>query len=711
MNSSDRGLALPTRILFADDERSVRDAVARTLRGRGMIVDLAIDGAEALTLAREFPYAVVATDYRMPGISGLELVQSLQKIRPDATFVIITGALEAVEGLGQLTQVHSVIPKPWTENGLVAAIEAGVRDAQKRQAKRSGSSAAFAAVGGQYVLLVEDNDLDALMLGRSIELVAPGEFRLVRARSLAEARRFLQCREYSAVLADLGLPDASGLDTLSGILGVAPDTPILVITGADDKTLATQAVRAGAQDYLLKGNYEPDAVLRSMRYAVERKRIELRLSELAHYDPLTGLANRALMAEREKRAIPRAARSGRSVALLAVDLDHFKVINDTHGHDVGDGVLVEVARRLSASIRSEDTVARIGGDEFVILLEDLEDADGARRVAQRIHNAFATPMLIEGKELTTSPSVGIALFPDDAGNLGELQRHADAALYEAKQSGRNSYRFFSRELQNRARQRLELERDLAGALAAGQFHLVYLPDVDVRSGIVRGYQALLRWNRGPGEPLLAREFLHVLDESAEIVRVGQWVIERVCADVTLASLAVGMRLSISVSERLLASTDFVATVEGALRSHGIEGERIEIELTELSLSAHFAEVRSKLTHLASLGVSVAVDGYGAGRSSILELADLPIRTLKLDESFLIEIEGGRRQAALSATLRVAAALGWSVVATGVDTRSQLDIVQSLGCPRAQGRYWGDTVRSPGFSRRAEATPAATKAST
>jgi len=683
-----------SRILFADDDPTVRDAVARTLRKQGLLVDLAVDGAEALSLALEFPYAVIATDYRMPGISGIELVQKLQGIRPDATFVIITGALDAVAGLGRSTQIHAVVSKPWTDEGLVSIIERGVRDAQRRRAGRLGSSASFPAIGGQFVLLVEDNDLDALMLERSVELVAPGEFRFVRARSLAEATRYLHTRAYSAVLADLGLPDSKGLDTLTGIHGASPDTPILVITAADDKSQAMQAVRAGAQDYLLKGDYEPEAVLRAMRYAVERKRIELRLSDLAHYDPLTGLANRLLLTERQKRAVTRAERSGQRVALLAVDLDHFKAINDTCGHEVGDAVLVEVARRLSVSTRCEDTVARMGGDEFVVLLEDLENADGARRVAQRIQNAFATPIVIDGKELSTTPSVGIALFPDDAADLGELQRHADAALYEAKHAGRNAYRFFSSDLQARAGRRRQLEAELAGALAAGQYHLAYLPEIDLRTGATSGYEALLRWNRPGGEAVSAADFLHVLDESGELVRVGEWVLAQACAATALLPYDSNIRISINVSGRELASPGFVDAVANVLRSSNTRGERIEIELTESTIATHFSHAQSKLPRLAALGVSIAVDGYGGGRSSLLELAQLPIRTIKLHESFLADIDAERQRAALTAIVKVAVALGWSVVAKRVESPEQLALLQSIGCPRAQGRLWGGPVGSP-----------------
>jgi diguanylate cyclase (GGDEF)-like protein len=683
----------PTRVLFADDDGAVRKAVARTLRRHGMIVDLAVDGTEALSLAREFPYAVVATDYRMPGLSGLQLVRALRLIRPDASYVIVTGAHDALEELASATGVYSVVPKPWTDDGLVTVIEAGMRDAARRRTRRAGISDSFMAVGGQFVLLLEDNDLDALLLDESIGLVAPKEFRIVRARTLAEARKHLQRRAYSAILADLGLPDASGLATLAGLLAVSPDTPVLVITGSDDESLGRRAVSGGAQDYLLKGTYDPEVVLRAIHYAVERKRIELRLSDLAHYDALTGLANRALMCERQKHALARAARSAHHVALLAIDLDHFKVVNDTHGHDMGDALLVEVARRLSASTRSEDTVARIGGDEFVVLLEDLETADGARRVGQRIRNAFATPIVIDGKELQTTPSVGIALFPDDAANLGELQRHADVALYEAKHAGGNAYQFFSRELQDRAEERLELERNLVGALAAGAFHVEYLPVVDVQSGATCGYEALLRWSRGKGELLPAHSFLKALDESGEIILVGEWVLAQVCADAAVLPRGSGIRLSINISARELANPGFVAIVEEALRSSGVDGGRLEIELPEIALSTHLADARSKLPRLAALGVTTAVDGYGAACSSILELAELPISTLKLDHAFIAEINPGRRRESLSAILAVARSLGWCVVAKCVETREQLELLHSLGCPRAQGRFLSSTVRS------------------
>jgi EAL domain-containing protein (putative c-di-GMP-specific phosphodiesterase class I) len=317
-------------------------------------------------------------------------------------------------------------------------------------------------------------------------------------------------------------------------------------------------------------------------------------------------------------------------------------------------------------------------------------------VGQRIQNAFATPIVIDQHRITTTASIGIALFPDDAADLGELQRHADAALYEAKHAGGNVYHFFSRELQDRTRRRRELEQDLRGALEAGQFHLVYLPEMDVQSGAVLGYEALLRWNRYRGQSLSAREFLHVLDESGELIRVGEWVIQQVAADAAILRRTSSLRLSINVSAGELANPNFLSVVERALQAHGIEGGQLELELTEGCLSTHFADARSKLPLLAALGVAIAVDGYGAGRSSILELAELPIHTLKLHESFLVELDAGPQHAALAAIVGVAKGLGWSVVAKCVETSEQFAMIRRLGCQRAQGRFWGATVRSPGF---------------
>jgi len=360
--------------------------------------------------------------------------------------------------------------------------------------------------------------------------------------------------------------------------------------------------------------------------------------------------------------------------------------------------LLEVARRLSASTRCEDTVARIGGDEFVVLLEDLENADGARRVAQRIQNAFATPIVIDGKELGTTPSVGIALFPDDAADLGELQRYADAALYEAKNAGRNTYRFFSSELQARAGRRRALELELASALSAGQYHLAYVPELDLRTGLTSGYEALLRWKRDGGEPVSAAEFLHILDESGELVRVGKWVLTEACAATRLLPDDSDMRISINVSGRELAGADFVDVFETALRSTGTAGKRINVELTETTIASHYAHARSKLPQLAALGVSIAVDGYGGGRSSLLELAQLPISTIKLHESFLSEVDVERQRSTLTAIVKVASALGWSVVAKRVENAEQLALLRSIGCARAQGRLWGAPVRSPRTTR-------------
>ncbi|HVU03501.1 MAG TPA: EAL domain-containing protein [Polyangiaceae bacterium] len=703
------------RVLFADDDPLVRNAFARLLRARGFIVDLAADGLEALALATEYPYAIVATDQSMPGLSGIELVSCIKPLQPDATFLLVTGVAE-VSRLGAAEAgVSAVLGKPWEDGEVVKLVDQALDIANHRMRARLAETDPLVPAAGEFVLLVEDNDFDATVLTHIIESAARGQYRVIRAPRMSDACRLLKARSYAVVLADMNLPDSQGFATLTELQAVAPTTPILVVTGADDETQALRAVQSGAQDYLLKGRFDGDAALRAIRYAVERKRIERRLTELAHFDQLTHLANRTLLADRLERALSRSSRSGKLAALLLVDLDHFKTVNDTYGHEVGDRLLVEVAHRLTGSTRVEDTVARIGGDEFAVLLEDLADVDGARRVAQRMLNAFATSIVIDGNTLPVTPSIGVGVYPTDAGNASELMRRADAALYQAKGAGKNRCRFFGQGSEEQISRRAKIERELLGALDEGRFSLAYQPEVSLESGAVTGYEVFLRWDVREGPQARAREFLSILDESGDIVRVGRWVLAEACAEIARWTDFSG-RFSVNVSAREFADPDFVETVQAALRLAAIGGERLEIELPESIVANNLADARTKLPALAELGVGFTVDDFGGARSCLAEMADLPISTVKLHES-LVRFPGTeRRRAALRATIAAGKALGLRVVAKAIETPEQLAMLEEYGCPNAQGLLFGlpapaTSVRAPRDTEvRAVASDAARRAS-
>jgi diguanylate cyclase (GGDEF)-like protein len=685
-----------TRILFADDDVLVRNAFARTLRARGFLVDVARDGFEALAFTQEYPYAVVVTDQEMPGLRGTELISKLRVLQPNSTFVIVTGHREMAREAAASPEAPDVLLKPWTESALLSLVTRAVEQAQIRHARGTHSTRPDVPAVGQHLLIVEDNDFEALILTQTIERAGGGAYRIVRASKLAEACTLLKSREYAIILSDLELPDATGLSALSEFQAVSPTTPVVVVTGSDDEALALRAVQAGAQDYLLKGNLDGDRVMRAVRYGIERKQTERRLIQLAHYDGLTMLANRTLLNERLTRAVARTRRVGNSIGLLLVDLDHFKTVNDTYGHEVGDELLVLAAARLKASTRQQDTVARIGGDEFAVLLEDVEDTAGARRVAQRIVNAFATPLIVRDKEQAVTCSIGAALAPEHGTDVDELLRSADRALYQAKDRGRNCHAVAGEGGPDRLSRRVELERELFSGVDEARLSVVLLPVTHLTNGSVVSHEALLRWDAMDGSRVNAGEFLPVLDQVGQLPRIGAWVLDTVCLLLRRQLVAGSISVNISLAE--FSQPDFVDRVQEALQTHGVSGSSLEIELGEATLLKSLASARTRLPQLAALGVRITIDDYGSGRSSLAEFAELPISTLKLTPSLLRSATRGTGEKTLEATLAAAQVLGWNVVAKSVETPRELELLRALGCRLGQGRLLGDARSIDGLSQ-------------
>jgi diguanylate cyclase (GGDEF)-like protein len=669
------------RVLFADDDPGVRAAIARVLRSHGFLVDLAADGTEALAFAREYPYALVATDQEMPGLSGTELISSLRTLQPESRFLLVTGYADAAERVSEWPGVSGVLVKPWRDGELIELVSQAVEQAKARQLTRETLVPASAAA----VLMLEDSDIDALVLKRSVEQASEGAFQVVRFTKLADACASLKTREYAVILSDLSLPDAEGLVALNELAAVAPGTPVLVVSSADDEAQALRAVQVGAQDYLLKGRFDSEGVLRAIRYAIERKATEKRLSELAHYDQLTRLANRTLLNDRLTQALSRSSRSGKQVALLLIDLDHFKAANDTYGHELGDRLLVEVAERLTASTRREDTVARIGGDEFAVVLEELDDGEEARRVAQRILNAFATPLIVDGKLLPVTASIGVALYPDHESDEAGLLRTADRALYRAKDLGRNCYALSGEEGFDRGARRAEIERALFSHTSDERLGLALQPLVNLEDLNVVGHELLLRWNADDGEPVAARDFVALLEQTGDMLRVGRWVFRKAC-DIAERGGPV-CPLSVNISLREFCDRDFLDNIKGILHTHDVRPGQLALELSESTLTKNLAGARTILPQLCALGISITIDDYGSGRSSLLELGELPIGAIKLSGA-LLRNAGRRGPATLAAIVAAARALGWAVIGKSVETAEELSLLRSLGCTLAQGWLLG-----------------------
>ena len=419
----------------------------------------------------------------------------------------------------------------------------------------------------------------------------------------------------------------------------------------------------------------------------ERKRAEARINHLAHHDPLTGLPNRLSLLSRLEQALPEARRYHWNLGLFFIDLDRFKVINDTLGHLVGDRLLMEVAGRLAATVRESDTVARLGGDEFVILLPDVGDAADAAAVAGKIIDALAEPIRVEGHELHTSPSIGISLYPLDGDEAETIMRNADTAMYHAKAAGRNTFQFYAEEMNQAATERLTLERKLRQAVARGEFSLHFQPQFAVGSRQPTGVEALLRWHTEEDGPISPARFIPIAEETGLIVGIGTWVLREACRQMR-AWLDAGLapvRVAVNLSARQLKQRDFPETVAQALSDSGLPAHLLELEITESAVMEQPKEAIQLLTELRGMGVTLAIDDFGTGYSSLAYLKLFPIDHLKIDRSFVADIEHDLNDRSIAfGTIALAHSLGLNVIAEGVETEDQLELLSCNGCDEIQG---------------------------
>ncbi|MCB1892907.1 MAG: EAL domain-containing protein, partial [Rhodocyclaceae bacterium] len=418
----------------------------------------------------------------------------------------------------------------------------------------------------------------------------------------------------------------------------------------------------------------------------ERKRFEQKLSEMASFDTLTGLPNRNLLNDRLGQALAHASRNRGLMAVGFVDLDRFKIINDTLGHDAGDELLKEIARRLSGCLRSSDTVARQGGDEFVVVLNDLARPEDATIVAQKLLDALSPPMTLSGREIVPGASLGFALYPQDGDNLQALLMSADKAMYAAKQAGRGQYRFFDPELNRAAADWLEVGAELHHALARNEFELHYQPKLDLRSGTITGVEALLRWRRPEGL-IPPNKFIPILEETGQILEVGEWVIARACRQARLwqEEGLPPLRIAVNLSPRQFQQRDLALRIRTLIDQPDFLPEYLELEITESMVMQHVDRAIATLEELRQIGIHLAIDDFGTGYSSLAVLKRFPVDCLKVDRSFVRDIPDDVDDMAITRSIvALAHSMGLSVVAEGVETEAQREFLVECGCDEMQG---------------------------
>ena len=649
-----------------------------------------------------------------------------------------------------------------------------------------------------------------------------------RADGLERLRR-TTAASVAAVLADLYLPDSSGLDTFAQLHGAAPQIPLLILTDSQHEAVARVALRQGAYDYFLKGHRDDWLLAKALHTIIERhtfaavlfdeqdraraaldaigdavistdldsrvtylnsvaekmtgwsrheasgQKIEAvfkaidgatgeqvreamelamrdqattclnaqlneesaevpledsavpihnrvgevigavmvfrdmgtsralsnRMLYLAQHDSLTNLPNRVLLHDRLNHAISLAHRRRKQMAVLFLDVDRFKHVNDSLGHVIGDRLLQSVAQRLLKCVRRSDTVSRQGGDEFVILLSEINQAQDAAVSAEKMLLALAAPHHIAQHELRVTGSIGIVVYPDDGPEVDVLLKHADIAMYHAKEQGRNNYQFFEPDLNARALERQVLESGLRRAIDAHELVLHYQPKVDLGSGAIIGAEAFVRWRHPDRGLILPTQFVPIAEVCGSIIPIGRWVLREACRQARAwQSAGLGeLQVAINVSPPELRDRDFVPCVRSILAETGLEPTHLEIELRETVLVQHSQHALEVLNALKGLQVRLALDDFGTGYSSLSHLKDFPIDILKIDQSFVRDLDGNSGASSIvSAVIGMGKNLGMQVVAEGVESREQLSCLRRLACPHGQGFYLSEPLTAAEFTR-------------
>jgi diguanylate cyclase len=559
-----------------------------------------------------------------------------------------------------------------------------------------------------------------------IEFALQGQHGVEMARAAAA-----HGHPFAMAFIDMRMPPGwDGLETIERLWAIDPDIQVVICSAHSDYNWADFIARLGICDKLLvlKKPFEPievlqcasaltrkwqhERLLRGQVESLERvvnarteglEAANRQLRHLASHDILTGLPNRVLLDDRLAQAITHAHRD-QSFAVLLVDLDRFKLVNDSLGHRAGDELLCEVARRLGSVVRDIDTVARLGGDEFVLVLSPVTSVQDALEVAARAVESLKAPVKVAGLDVYTSPSIGIAMYPEHGAAAETLLVHADAAMYCAKQQGGNRHQCFAPGMDTATRDQVSLESDLRQALALNQFELHYQPKVDTRTGNVHGAEALIRWRHPERGLVVPAKFIPLAEESGLIHPIGEWVLREACRQCK-AWQTEGLwplRVAVNVAAAQFRHGNLLDTVQRALRDAQLEPRYLELELTESAVMTNPEESVAILEHLSRMGVLVSVDDFGTGYSSMSYLRRFPIDKLKIDRTFVKELSTRAEDASIvQAIISLAHSLKLKVIAEGVETSEQLSFLRSMGCDQYQGFHFSPPLPASDFSKRVQ----------
>ncbi len=537
------------------------------------------------------------------------------------------------------------------------------------------------------VVLADDDPSIRLMVRHVLE---SEDFDIVEASDGLEALKAVEKHHPALILLDAVMPGIDGFTTCQQIKDKGyTDIPVMMITGLDDDASVERAYEVGAIDFITKPIKW--AVLKHRVKSVVAKVIaERKVKLLAYRDTLTGLPNRLLFADRLEQAVVRSERTRTSMALMLIDIDDFKLVNDSFGHDAGDKLIKAVGDLISKSLRRADTIARLGGDEFAVIIEGIDGPDDAISIADNLTTILEHNVRLDDQETYTSASIGIAVYPGDGKDARTLLKNSDTAMYRAKESGRHCFQFYKPEMSVSAMERLDLENSLKAAFENDEFLIHYQPVVDLHKNEVVGVEALLRWQHPEKGMIQPNDFVSVVEDCGLIVALGEWMINSVCKQVKLwhdAGLE-KQNVSINLSPRQFKEQDLVTLFTQALAENGIEGSSLSVEVTERTLIDNVGEVEKTLKKLREMGLRILLDDFGTGYASLAYLKEFPVDVVKIDHVFIAGIPDNQDDSAIvDAIAGLTRGLKLALHAEGVENERQLNVLKGLGCQFAQGYYW------------------------
>ena len=541
------------------------------------------------------------------------------------------------------------------------------------------------------VVLADDDPSIRLMVRHVLE---SEDYEIVEAEDGLDAIKAVEKQHPALVLLDAVMPGLDGFTTCQQIKERGHvDVPVIMLTGLDDDASVERAYDAGAIDYITKPIKW--AVLKHrVRSIVKSVMAERKIQRLEYRDTLTQLPNRLLFNDRLEQAIVRAERHRESVALMVIDIDDFKLVNDSFGHEAGDKLIKAVADLLSRSMRRADTVARLGGDEFAIIVENVDGEDDAISIADNLTTILEHNVRLDNQETFTSASVGIAMFPGDGSDASTLLKNADTAMFRAKEQGRRCFQFYKAEMSVNAMERLELENSIRQAIENNEMVIHYQPTIDIHNNEISGVEALLRWQHPDKGIITPDDFLQVAIESGLIVPIGEWMIKTICHQLRVWKDA-GMEnqnIAINLTAKQFKDQNLLATFKIAMAEHQIEGSELTVEVTEKTLVSSEGEIEETLNKLHEMGVKISVDDFGIGFASLTNLKDLPIDIVKIDDALIAGVPDNEQDVAVvNAIAGLTRGLKMKLLAEGIENERQLEMLKGLGCQFAQGFYWSKAL--------------------